>query len=308
MQQQCADVLLVPRRYPLPAGLVCGLLVLAVGFVLSFSSIEATQLGLNYSMVSMSVEPKGYAAGRYFLGFGHYFVKFPSTVQTIQFANEGDSAGPPLRSRTSDGLEVQLEVSLQYQLMISQVQYVYLKFGTEYEKIYVTIAIDLITSMATDYNATAFFNDRNTITYDIEERLKQKFETEAFCTVPFFQLRSVSLPPDFEHAIQQTEVKKQDIQTASAEKDTQEVQMKTKVLQAQQQALAIALAANATAQSINLNMNAYVAQFSLAQKLQAESFAPLYKKLQENETLLLQYMETRALRDHPDHLSVVSLG
>jgi len=123
----------------------------------------------------------------------------------------------------------------------------------------------------------------------------------------FFQLRAVSLPSAFEQAIQETEVKKQDIQTAQAEYDNQEVQMKTAVLQTQQQAKSIALQANATAQSTLLNMQAYVEQFKLTQKLQAETFAPLYQKLQNNESLLLEYMRARTLRDHPDHLSIVSV-
>merc|ERR1712048_909960 len=109
--------------------------------------------------------------------------------------------------------------------------------------------MDLITTLATSYNATAFFSDRNTISLEMEDELKNHFGVSAFSSVPFFQLRSVSLPSDFESAIQATEVKKQDIQTATAEMDNQQVQMQTQVLQAQQQAKSIALQANATATS-----------------------------------------------------------
>lgn len=276
-------------------------------FLCSFSSLEFTDLGLNHSWITNTVEDKGYTAGLYFLGFGHNFIRYPSTVQTIQFSNEGSSAGPPLRSRTSDGLEVALEVSFQYQINASSVYQLYEKFGTDYEPIYVNMAMDYLTRMATAYNATAFFSDRQTIGLDMEEELKSHFGDEAFCQVPFFQLRSVSLPDAFDQAIQETEVKKQDIQTATAELSNQEVQMQTKVLQAQQQAKAIALEANATAQSILLNMDAFVQQFNLAQSLQASSLKPIYEKLGKNETLLMEYMRARALRDHPAHLSVVSM-
>lgn len=292
------------RRFAV-AGVAAVVVVLAV---CSFSSLEYTELGLNYSMLTSTVEDRGYASGLYLLGPGHYFLKFPSTVQTIQFSHEPDSVGPPLRSRTNDGLEVALESSLQYQLNASALTALYRKYGMAYESIFVNIAMDLITQVATKYAATDFFSNRTTISLGMETTLKDTFESQAFANVPFFQLRSVSLPPEFEQAIQQTEVKKQDIQTAQAEKDNMQVQMETKVLQAQQQAMAIALAANATAQSTMLNMEAYVKQFGLAQRLQAQSFAPIHDKLKKNDTLLMDYMRARAMRDHPDHNSVVSIS
>eukprot|EP00440_Ansanella_granifera_P073146 gb/GFBE01079373.1/.p1 GENE.gb/GFBE01079373.1/~~gb/GFBE01079373.1/.p1 ORF type:complete len:309 (+),score=85.86 gb/GFBE01079373.1/:1-927(+) len=292
-----------------PKVIGCGCLTILFAILIgtSFASLEYTELGLNYSLVTSSVDPKGFSAGLYFLGVGHSFIKFPSTVQTIQFSFEGDSAGPPLRSRTSDGLEVALEISFQYQLNVTTLYDLYRKFGEDYEPIYVNMAMDLLTTSATKYNATGFFNDRQTIALGMEDELKGHFGQEAFAEVPFFQLRSVSLPAPFEHAIQDTEVQKQDIQTATAEKGNQEVQMQTKVLQAQQQAQAIALAANASAQSVLLNAEAYVQQFKLSQELQAESFKLLYDKLGHNETLLLEYMRVRAMRDHPDQLSVVGM-
>lgn len=304
---ECRRAAECPLQYPKAFCSLCTCVVALVVFLLCFSSLEFTEIGLNYSWFGCSVEPKGYAAGRYFLGLGHSFVRFPATVQTIQFSDESDSSGPALRSRTSDGLEVHLEVSFQFQLNSSSVYDLYEKFGTDYAPIFVNMAMNVITSSATEHNATAFFNDRTAIGLDMENKVKQGFDVAAYATVPYFQLRSVSLPSEFEQAIQETEVANQDIQTASAERENTEVQMVTKVLQAQQQAMAIGLAANATAQSTMLNMEAYVGQFKLAQSLQAQSFSQLYGKLGNNETLLLEYMRTRAMRDHPDHLTVVSM-
>ena len=52
--------------------------------------------------------------GLYFLGIGHSFIKFPKNVQTIEFSKERLSSRPAISSRTSDGLEVVLEMSFQY--------------------------------------------------------------------------------------------------------------------------------------------------------------------------------------------------
>eukprot|EP00933_Yihiella_yeosuensis_P019152 TRINITY_DN15540_c1_g2_i1.p1 TRINITY_DN15540_c1_g2~~TRINITY_DN15540_c1_g2_i1.p1 ORF type:complete len:327 (+),score=53.70 TRINITY_DN15540_c1_g2_i1:40-981(+) len=295
------------RRHPKVSGCGCGAIALVILVVASLASLEYTEIGLNYSWFSSDVDTQGYGAGLYLLGPGHSFIRFPSTVQTIQFSNERGSSGGMLRSRTSDGLEVSLEVSFQYQLNVTSAYDLYHKFGTDYERIYVNMAMDLLTRVATIYNASQFFSDRQKIALGMEEELKSHFGTDGYCSIPFFQLRSVDLPKAFDDAIQDTEVKKQDIQTAQAEYGNQEVQMQTQVLQALQQAKAIALKANASAQTILLNMNAYVKQFALAQELQAESLKPLYGKLNKDEKLLLEYMSVRALRDHPAQHTVVNL-
>lgn len=263
-------------------------------------------MGLKYSLFSNNVEDRGYGAGRYWLGLGGSFIRFPSTVVTIQFSNEADSKGDLLRSRTSDGLEVELEVSFQYQLNVSSIYGLYTQFGEDYEKVFVTSAMDVVTIIATRYNATAFFTDRTRISADMEKSLKSHFD-KLGADIPYFQLRSVELPPPFEKAIQDTEVKKQDIQTAEAEKENQEVTMETKVLQAQQKALEIALQANATGQQILLDAHAYVAQFELAQQLQAKSYKPIYEEYLKDEKTFMDYMQVRTLRNHPDTHSVVNL-
>lgn len=302
------DAFRCASRNPKSLGCCCCSILLLVTIFCSFGSLEINQLGLNYSLISSTVEKNGYSAGLYPLGPFHSFIKFPSTVQTIQFSNDRDSSGPPLRSRTSDGLELTLEISFQYQLNTSVLSDLYHKFGTEYEKVYVNMAMDLVTSMATRYSATSFFSDRPTIARNMEDALKEHFDTAAFAEVPFFQLRAVSLPQKFEDAIQVTEVQKQDIETAAREQKNVNVTMQTKVLQAEQHAQAIALAANASAQGILLHAEAYVQQFNVSQRLQAESFKPLYEKLGNNESLLLDYLRARAMRDHPDHLSIVGMA
>lgn len=52
------------------------------------------------------------SAGLHFLGIGHYFIKFPKTVQTIEFSNSTSTGA--LYSRSSDGIELSMEISFQY--------------------------------------------------------------------------------------------------------------------------------------------------------------------------------------------------
>ena len=82
--------------------------------ILGFSSLEATEWGLDYSWISKTVDPTVRENGLYFIGIGHSFYKFPKNVQTIEFSKDRNANRAPIESRTSDGLEVVLEISFQY--------------------------------------------------------------------------------------------------------------------------------------------------------------------------------------------------
>jgi len=53
----------------------------------SFSSLHATQYGLDYDHIWETVDTQIYTGGLSFLGFGHSFIKFPNTVQSISYSS-----------------------------------------------------------------------------------------------------------------------------------------------------------------------------------------------------------------------------
>lgn len=57
----------------------------------------------------MNTEP--FSAGIHFLGLGHHFFVFPKSVITIDFSLDQGADGKPIDTRTSDGLEVVMEIS-----------------------------------------------------------------------------------------------------------------------------------------------------------------------------------------------------
>jgi SPFH domain / Band 7 family len=82
--------------------------------ILGFASLDPTEWGLDYSWISKTVDPQVKENGLYFIGIGHSFYKFPKVVQTIEFSKDRTATRGPIDSRTSDGLEVVLEISFQY--------------------------------------------------------------------------------------------------------------------------------------------------------------------------------------------------
>lgn len=283
-----------------PVGCV-SCVALIVLIILSFDTLEYQEMGLNYSWISQSVEDKPYTSGRYYLGIGNHFIKFPQMVMNVYFLNDlsGKTQGPALKSRTRDGLNVDLEVSFQYRLEFKKLFDLYSTLGPHYEKTLVRMAIEQLTTAATMHNAHNFFNNRTTIGQEMHDRLKKHFSEHAFADVPFLQLRTVHLPPAFESAIQDTQLQQQDIQIASAEQSQNRVQYETRVLQAEQAVKVMNNQAEAEAQAIMAQNKAFCKQYEVTQNLQSEALEKLKSAANWDTTQLLEYMRLRAMREHP---------
>lgn len=65
---------------------ICGIcccissVILFIMILMSFSSLDYNEVGLDYSSISKTISPKIYSAGIHFLGIGHSFITFPKTV------------------------------------------------------------------------------------------------------------------------------------------------------------------------------------------------------------------------------------
>lgn len=125
---------------------------------LSFASLGQLDYGLNYNAITHVIEDKVYStAGLYFLGVGHYFIKYPRVIQTIEFiAEENDR----LQTRTSDGLPVSLSVSFQYRYDEARLRDLFLRFKQEEIEVYENTAKAVIANVATNFSAYTFFNDK----------------------------------------------------------------------------------------------------------------------------------------------------
>lgn len=73
------------------------------------------------------------------------------------------SVRPTPESRTSDGLEVKLEISFQYSLIAEGLYGLYMSYEQEYPYIIQNVAIDALSDLTTNYTAYNFFMDRGRI-------------------------------------------------------------------------------------------------------------------------------------------------
>ena len=253
-----------------PFGLICGciccvaaLITLIVVLAVSFHSLDQLDLGLNYNSITLQVEDTVYtSAGLFFLGPGHYFVKYPKTVQLVQFVA---SIGPEcpqcegfeiFRSRTSDGLVVALSISFQFRYDEARLRDNFLRFEqSEYvcdDKesfkncygIYQDTARAQLGIVSTNFTAFEFFNDKNGIALAMQTHLTKVFFEDLMALVDSFQITRVELPTQFQNAIVQSIEAKQNITFTQQYKDNMAVTFQTQALvanQTRQQTIATAI-------------------------------------------------------------------
>ena len=126
---------------------------------------------------------------------------------------------PKIKCRTKDGLEVDLEISVMYRVDPAEIYKIYMTYGesSSEKEILLRIIIDSVSDTVTAYTSNDMFTKRSIIKQAIFEDLKKNVLDLTWHEVVFFQLRSLSLPDDYEREIEITEVKGQDILKAQAE-------------------------------------------------------------------------------------------
>lgn len=273
----------------------------------AWSVLEPWEIGLDYSLFTQSISPEAWTSGRHYLGVGHTFIRFNSTVTTVQFSHDALASSGPLRSRTADGLELTLELSFQYRLLPDSLYKMYTNYGPDFDLTFVKMGMDLLTVAATKHEARGFFVNRTVIGIMMEETLRSHFMACAFVAVPLFQFQAVSLPKDFESAIKATQVAEQKIKRVQAEQSMLKVEYETEVIKAQRYLQVREQQASAAQESIKLRNMADVNSFNATQLLAASAFQEILELFKGDTAKLLSYMKVRAIRDHPAGNTVLGI-
>lgn len=216
--------------------IVCGLVLLAISVIsISFGQLSPTEMALKHNYLLQTVDEHAYAeAGLYFIGPFCDFIRYPKTIQTIQFDR---SHRDLLDGRTSDGLPLTLGVTFQYRLLPDSLYQIYHNFGPDgYLKVYSRMGIHLITEMATKYSAYEMFNDKQRIATDMTIRLNDFFSKHLYSVVETLQINDDELPDAFLESVLRAANTKQNITRTVKVREAARVSMETEVLVALAQA------------------------------------------------------------------------
>jgi hypothetical protein len=262
---------------------------------------------LDYSGITKTIDRELYTSGIHFLGVGHSFIKYPTTVQTYEFSKARGSDSPSVSSRTKDGLEVNLEISFQFIYISTQLYDLYMTYAADNRIPCMKIAIDILTDVATQYKASQFFFDKEKISAAMQTSLNQTFAQYCYATVDYFQLKSIDLPDLYETAIQLTEVKRQNIHKAEAQKNKIAIEQETKIKQAE---IASQININQAQGQASVLLQSNVAtseSFYKIQTQQAQALAQVKSTLGLTNPQFIQYLRAKILKEYPEDLMIIGI-
>ena len=126
-----------PRRCGCGTVLTVFVLGLGVIFPLSWQTLPYSEMGLDFNQISGKLDTsRAYERGRHLVGLGHVFIKFPRTIQTIDFAQaselETETSLTSIPVISADGQMVRLECSVWYRLVPDKLGELYSKYATRY--------------------------------------------------------------------------------------------------------------------------------------------------------------------------------
>ena len=297
---------MVDQKILIAAGVVVALIIAYIA--LSFSSLEYNEYGLDYSGIWKEVDTEFYTGGIHFIGFQHSFIKFPKSVITIDFSDSSSADHDIIESRTLDGLEVNLEISFQYELQPKKLYKLYMDYGEQYEEVMIKIVMDSINKVSNTYTAYNFFTDRAVISEDMEEEVELALNTTMHTVIKFFQLKNVDLPNSFEDAIQLTEVKKQDIDKAEAERSKVLVEIETRLQLAEQNTLIILNHATGVVNTITSQNTAHVNAYNFTEQNIVDGYTNLKVDANLSNPGLLEYIKADIIQNYEGDNLIISLS
>ncbi|OMJ94404.1 hypothetical protein SteCoe_2457 [Stentor coeruleus] len=285
--------------------IIVGVIIL---IVMSFSSLEYAEYGLEYDKMWKTVGTTVFTAGIHMIGPMSSFIKYPSNAKTIEFSTADDSSHGLMECRTSDGLKVELEVTFNYELQQDCLFDLYMNFGDNYEGFIVNAAIDETSKVATNYTAYNFFVNRSDIGEVMAEYVKLRMKKDMGILTKFFKLKNVDLPDDFEDALQQTQVKKQDIEKAEAEKSKAIIQMQTNVTKAVENTKIILNEAYGTSNATTSASKSEVKTYNYTERNTIEGFKNLKTSANLDNEGLLNYIKAQIIQNYEGDNMVISIS
>jgi len=177
-----------------------------------------------------------YEPGRYFVGFWNEFLQFPTTLNTIEFADEAVEAGVQklgkLRSRDKDGKQIWLDVSVQYKIKKELLPDIYRDMTKLYEDVYISELRGALQRITNDFAIDEAWKNYASVQTRMHNICKEVLAPR-YADCWGLQLWGIRLQAEYENQLVRTQVRKQAEQTAVARQVQTEYRQKTEVLLAE---------------------------------------------------------------------------
>lgn len=286
------------------AGIGCGVFFFIILLIICWDTVEPTEWGIKYNSISKDINKETiYEGGRYLVSPFTSFITFPRTMRSIEFSLRTGAQSGPLKTRTAEGLALELYVAFQYQLIPDELPDLYAMNNIDYEPTFVRIARDILLQVAGTYVASKYWTERTEIGDNMKKQLDNELK-RAHARCKYLEILQVELPTTYEDSIVQTQVEVQNSKMKRFEQEAaiirqeidlliSETQQDIKYIDAQGQADSYLLRQTATATATKNMINA-----------EADQYSALKNALNLNQTMLNLFVFYNALSDNGGDLFV----
>lgn len=294
---------------------------------ISMTTLETGQYGLKFSHYEQNVvgdpivEP-----GVMWIGALNSLILFPSVNQLVYFGYpdykplENELSLDSVHSRTRDGLQIYVKISLQWHLQPQHLKGIYRVLGGAEDMLagevydnkpsftgsFIRITRGCLTNVCSQYTAAEFFANQSVVEENMFQALKATFnmpQENFVINIAGLQVRNIDLPDAYEDSIAETQKEEQDFRTATAERLTKEIQLATQQVKSKKKQEQLMVETTGKAMAVIQENDAWVDEYLRFQIKQADSYAKVLKVLVSNNVTspyetLFSLMTQRALKAH----------
>lgn len=168
-------------------------------------------------------------------------------------------------SSTKDLQTVSVSIAVNYNVSKDTANTLYQEVGTEYEDVIIKPAIlESIKSAMAQYNAEELITKRAEVSKQIQEILSEKIVERGF-TITEFNISNIDFSEEYNRAIETKVVKQQEVETAKAELEKQQIENERKIAEAEKDAKVMELQNSQTTEN-TLRLKALEIQQSFINK------------------------------------------
>lgn len=260
-----------------------------------------------YAVVANSLTMDVYATldqGTYNnLTLGDYMVYYVATIQYLNFENIPNNANnkkPSIQCYTSDGLQITIDVDIQYQYIRDDIiANIWYKFDNEknYVDFFSNLIYGSIFTTCANYKSEEYYTQRSTIETNMFENVLEVVRgSNIGLQIGFLQLKDIVFPPIFSETIFHKQMLTQQIQTQLNNRTSQLIAANTTFIQALQKEKIIIINANNQANVVlnQAQINADVIKYQWNQK--AAIYSNIKHGLGMDQYEFIDYMRTEVIR------------
>jgi len=195
------------------AGSVIAAVILFIGmclFIAGWSIVSPTYMAISRNKMTSKIDPnKVYFEGRHFLGVGNEFIIYPMAWQLVEYTDDaliGTSdyickIDAPLDASTSEGLPMEVELSLYFTIPPQQLINFYKTYGINYQESIANECKKVLKDTMTKFRYEEVFKGRLAISSAMESALNRSL-TRRRCVLQKLLLRAINFTESIENNIE----------------------------------------------------------------------------------------------------------